>query len=342
MPHDFVKMHRSFGHESRLLTMYRNTLNFEEDICLGLKLQTGSFAHKWRNKKVDMNSGGGLKFAGPGNSAEKLFFEFRDMKNSAVIEKAVKEYGLLDFDIYHFDGGMDLYRDVRFARRLKDMGKKIVCCYFGSDLRSRGIFSELDSISDLNLTVEYDHLDLYKGINYIFFPFETSGYEIRERSNSAVKIIHSPTNRRFKGTDKILNVIDEVKKIRNIEFILLENMDRHEVLKVKSTCDLAIDQVGGEMGGSGYGRNSIENLAMGVPTFTEFAPDYFRFIGENPFINSTIGSLKEDLLRLIDDKRERNRLAEFGREWVEENHSYRAVNRKLAGYYEKSNIEADE
>lgn len=335
---EFVKMHRKFGAESRLITMYRNTLNFEEDICLGLNLPTGKTAKKWRDSKVNTVKGNEIKYAGPKNIAEKLFFAVRDSLNASAIRDAIRKYCLFDYDIYHFDGGMDLFRNVSFAKELRKQGKKIVCCYYGSDLRSRGIFRELDELSDLNLTVEYDHLGLYKGINYIFFPFDTSEHKITPGRNDKIKIIHSPTNRKFKGTDKILKVIEQVRKERDIEFILLENMDRRRVLEIKQTCDLAIDQVGGEMGGSGYGRNSIENLSMGVPTFTEFDPGYLKFLNDNPFINSTIDTLKEDLIRLIDDDEKREILSFEGRAWVEKYHSYEAVNEMLSEFYLKSNI----
>ncbi len=344
MPYDFVKMHRSFGVDSRLVTLYRNTLNFEEDICLGLDLPTGNIAKKWRDKKVDAGAGAGgqAKISAPKNLAEKIYFSIRDHRNSSVIEKAINDFDLYDFDIYHFDGGMDLFRDVRFAKDLKRRNKKIVCCYYGSDLRTRGIFPELDAMSDLNLTVEYDHLKLHDSINYIYFPFDNSSYEYKPKKNSRIKIIHSPTNRKFKGTDKILRVIAEVEQLRNIEFILIENMDRHKVLEIKNTCDLAIDQVGGEMGGSGYGRNSIENLSMGVPTFTEFDAEYFAFIKDNPFINSTIDTLKENLLKVIDNEELRRSLALNGIKWVEDNHSYKAVNKLLNEYYHRYEITADE
>jgi len=342
MPYDFVKMHQSFGVESRLVTLYRNTLNFEEDICLGLALPTGSIAKKWRDKKVDSANRGQAKTSAPKNLAERIYFSIRDHRNSSVIGKAINDFDLYGFDIYHFDGGMDLFRDVRFAKELKRRKKKIVCCYYGSDLRTRGIFSELDEISDLNLTVEFDHLNLQGNINYIYFPFDNSSYEFRPKSNSKLKIIHSPTNRKFKGTDKILKVIAEVEHSRNIEFILLENMDRHKVLEIKSNCDLAIDQVGGEMGGSGYGRNSIENLSMGVPTFTEFDAEYLAFLKHNPFINSTIDTLKENLLKVIDNEELRKDLSLKGMKWVDEYHSYKAVNKLLNEYYHRYEITADE
>ncbi len=342
MPVDFVKMHRRFGSESRLITLYKNSLNFEEDICLGFELPKGKIAKSWRDSKIEAEAKPSLRYYKPTNLAERLFFKLRDLRNSRKIQPAIDEFGLYDFDIYHFDGGMDLYRDSRFALELKKRGKKIVCCYFGSDLRTRGIIRELDEISDLNITVEYDHLALYKGIGYVFFPFDTSGYVPRQRKNPKLKIIHSPTNRKFKGTDKIINVIAEVESVRQIEFILLENMDRAKVLEIKQTCDLAIDQVGGEQGGSGYGKNSIENLSMGIPTLTEFDADYFHFLGKNPFVNTTIETLKENLLALIDNEELRIRLSQEGRKWVEETHSFEAVNKMLMGYYRKSGILQDD
>lgn len=338
MPLDFVKMHQASGDESRLITLYKNTLNFDEDICLNFNLPSGRTAKRWRDSKVETAKAVKLKYNEPKNIAEKIYFNLRDKKNQSQIDNAIKTYHLFDYDIYHFDGGMDFYRDLRFAKELKKLNKKIVCCYFGSDLRTRGIFRELDEISDLNLTVEFDHINLHKNINYIFFPFDVSQYQIKKRNNKKIKIIHSPTNRKFKGTDKILKVIDEVNKERQIEFILLENVERSKVLEIKAGCDIAIDQVGGEMGGTGYGKNSIENLAMGIPTVTEFTVEYLNFISENPFIHSDIQTLKENLIRLIDDESLRNELGLKGRQWVEKYHSFKSVNNSLMKYYIENKI----
>jgi len=327
-----------FGAESRLITLFRNTVNFGEDICLDLKLLSGKGAKIWRDSKIDFTPSTKLKYNQPKNILEKVYFYLRDEKNKNRIKEAIKDYNLFDYDIYHFDGGMDFYRDLRFAKELKKRKKKIVCCYFGSDLRTRGIFKELDEMSDLNLTVEFDHLSIHKKINFVYFPFDEKQFQIKRRNNSKIKIVHSPTNRKYKGTDKILKVINEVEKIRSIEFILLENVERTKVLEIKSSCDLAIDQVGGEMGGSGYGKNSIENLSMGVPTFTEFSDDYLKFIKNNPFIHTSIDTLKENLIKVIDNAALRNELVLKGKQWVEDHHSFSAVNKTLLSYYEKFKI----
>ncbi|MEZ4691086.1 MAG: hypothetical protein R3A12_13365 [Ignavibacteria bacterium] len=193
-------------------------------------------------------------------------------------------------------------------------------------------------MSDLNLTVEFDHLEMHDKINYLYFPFDVFGYEIKKRNNKKLKIIHSPTNRLFKGTDKIIKVINEIESERQIEFVLLENMDRDKVLEIKSECDLAIDQVGGELGGTGYGKNSLESLSMGIPTFTEFSADYLYFIKDNPFIHSTIDTLKENMIQLIDNEILRNEVSLKGRIWAEKYHSFRSVNERLTEYYKSSEL----
>lgn len=333
MPFGFMQMQTQAGHTSRLVTMFENTLNFEEDISLNFKLPVNKAAKFWRDSKIT-----GLKYYEPKNILESTFFKLRDFKNLSKITALIDKHKLYDYDIYHFDGGMDFFRDLRFAKELKRRNKKVVCCYYGSDLRSRGVFKELDDMSDLNLTVEFDHLQLHKNIHYLFFPYDVKKVEYNFPELKKLKIIHSPTNRLFKGTDKILKVIDDVKKSYDIEFILVENISRDKLLEIKKTCNLAIDQVGGELGGSGYGKNSIENLAMGIPTITEFSEEYLNFIPENPFITCGIDNFKSTLIKYIENVDLLKDISIKGRQWAERYHSYESVNAKLEQLYLENNI----
>jgi hypothetical protein len=142
----------------------------------------------------------------------------------------------------------------------------------------------------------------------------------------------------YKGTDKIINVINDIKDKYDFEFILAENIHRDELLKMKRGCNLAIDQVGGELGGSGYGKNSIENLAMGIPTITEFFDDYLNFIPENPFITCNINTLKETIIHYINNIEKLKDYSLNGRKWVEKFHSYESVNTRLESLYKENNI----
>ncbi len=347
VPLSFVKMHRKMGDDSLLVTFYRTKQNFPEEISLDFRISRNYFARFWRQIKVSKNILSVEKkeksyplYFEPKNFLESLYFDLREVLRSKKISEFIEKYKLYDYDIIHYDGGMDFFRDSRIAKQWKTDGKKIVCCYFGSDLRSRGLLKELDKISDLNLTTEFDHLEMHPDIHYIFYPYEGDDVPSKiHNEDKKVKIVHSPTNRIFKGTNLILKVIEEVKKIRDIEFILLENLPREKVLKVKSTCDICIDQVGGKFGGTGYGKSGLESLVMGIPTITNMTEAYQKFLRDNPFVvANNEKELKEKLIELIDNKNLREDIGKRSIEWVKQYHSYENVYKQLIHLYKQHGI----
>jgi len=343
VPYDFYNMHNKCGDFSRIITLHKNTRDFPEDICLNLPLPNFDLAKKWRKKKVELIEKIGtekVKYFEPKNFLEKLYFNWNDFSKKSIVEKAISKYSLNEFDIIHYDAGLDFYRNAEQALKWKRMGKKIVCCYYGSDLRVRGIIKELDKISDLNITSEYDHLAMKEGIQYIFYPYDPAGLPRRQNENNEViTIVHSPTNRKYKGTDLIISVIEKIQREQKIKFILMENQPRCKVLEEKSKSDICIDQVGGTMGGTGYGKAGIESLAMSVPTITNMTDTYREWLPENPFnIANNEKELYDVLNELIDNAVMRKKYGENGKKWVEKYHSYKSVNLRLKELYKLSNI----
>ncbi|MBI3789037.1 MAG: glycosyltransferase [Ignavibacteriales bacterium] len=347
VPFCMMAMQRRFGANTRLVTLHTNALTFPEDICLNVPLPRNELARFWRNFKKSQtqqaaadqskSSDTYLPIHGPKNFVEKLYFIWDDIRRGSKILEAIEQYNLDKFEIIHFDGGLDLFRDARIAKRWKKEGKKIVCHYMGSDLRVRGIDPIMNELSDLNLTNESDHLLRHPDIHYIYIPFDVAPYKMRSEENKRLRIIHSPSNRSMKGTELILPIIDQIKKARDIEFVLVENIPHDEVIRIKQTCDIAIEQVG-NMGGTGYGRNSLETLAMGIPTITEMTPDYTAWLPENPFILATQQTLFERIIELIDNPQLRAAKRSAGRAWVEKYHSYESVHNRLMELYREHHI----
>ncbi len=343
VPNDFFKMHNACGDCSRLITLHKNERIFPEDICLNLPLPNQTLAKMLRKKKIqslEEQEWTTANYFESKNLFQETYYKFYDFMIQPKIEKAISDFGLNDFDIIHYDGGLDFYRDSRQVLKWKNQGKKIVCCYYGSDLRIRGLIKELDEISDLNLTSEYDHLKLKKDLKYLFYPYDTSELPIKkERRSEAIKIVHSPTNRKYKGTELIISAIDKIKKERNIEFLLMENVPRQKLLEIKSECDISIDQVGGTMGGTGYGKAGLETLAMGIPTITNMTKDYEKWLPENPFVVANdFDELKKSLIELIDNENYRIENGSNGIEWVKKYHSYKNVNDNLMMLYREKGI----
>ncbi len=343
VPYDFFRMHNSVGDVSHLVTYHKNPLNFPEDICLNLPLPDFSFAKSWRKQKVSDRGDISVTtapFFTSKNELERIYFKMTDRMRKASIQEAIEKYKLNDYDIIHYDAGLDFYRFPSQALKWKKEGKRIVCCYYGSDLRIRGLIRELDEISDLNITSEYDHLALKKDLHYLFYPYDPSELPVTgDVPGEALRIVHSPTNRKYKGTGLILSVIEKIKKEKKIEFILMENKPRDEVLQVKSACDIAIDQVGGSMGGTGYGKAGLETLAMGIPTITNMTEEYAAWLPENPFVvANNADELYQKLSELIENVNLRKELGELGKRWVDKYHGFNTVDSKLKELYRLKKI----
>jgi len=343
VPYDFYRMHNACGDESRLITFHQNVRDFPEDICLNFPLPDFKLAKFWRKRKVNERE----KFKTSAtpvfkskNLVEAYYFKLNDYLRRPVVDKIIEDYLLDTFDIIHYDAGLDFYRNAAQAKKWKNAGKKIVCCYYGSDLRIRGVIPELHKISDLNITSEYDHLKMIDGLEYVFYPYDASELPDRKaHEHKAVRIVHSPTNRQYKGTGLILEVIKKIQGEKFIDFRLLEDMPREEVLQIKSTCDICIDQVGGTMGGTGYGKAGIETLAMGIAVITNMTPDYAAWLPENPFVvANNADELYTSLMRLIEDKALREEYGSKGKAWVEKYHGYANVNKKLYELYQSHGI----
>lgn len=351
VPYNVLNMQRKFGLHSRLITFYKVPFDFPEDICLEFKLPRGRLAMGWRKfKQAKMHEKLSeqkadhftyMPYFAPKNFFEKKYISIRENKNKKLFIDALAKLNTGEFDIIHFDGGIDFFSDSRTAKKFKSEGKKIINCYFGDDLRTRGIVKEMDELSDLNLTFEYDHTLRHPNINFLFFPFDNSGikYTSDDEYESAeiLKIVHAPTNRIIKGTPEILSAIDKVSKQRKIEFILLENLPREKVINLKSKCNIAIDQIGNR-GGTGYGINSLETLSMGIPTITDMNCGFGKWLPENPFIAANKDNLAEKLIDLIDNKDFRFKKRKQSRKWVEKYHSYKSVFAEMLRLYKKHNI----
>jgi len=248
---------------------------------------------------------------------EKLLIKFREAVWKPMIKRAYQQYQLDQFNVIQLDGGIGFFRDGNDILRLKQQGKKIICCYAGSDLRIRGVIPQIDAISDLNVTVEYDHLKLHPNIHHIFFPFDASKFEpLPYRDEKIIQIGHAPTNRAAKGSDVIIPIVRELEKNYPVQLILIENLPFQEALRRKADCHIFIDQIGD----LGYGINSLESLAMGIPTCSCLAPGFEEHYPDHPFIVIDAENLKSRLISLIQDKQLQIEKSSEGTEWVKKYH----------------------
>jgi len=130
-------------------------------------------------------------------------------------------------------------------------------------------------------------------------------------------------------------LIEESFPIISSKFILIENKTQKEVIDIKKSCDIYIDQIHNR-GGWGYGMNSVESLSLGLVCLTELVEEYQKFIPDHPFIMVTKESLEKNIISLIQNKKDLLRKKNYSREWVVKYHDITNVYNALYSYYSKN------
>ncbi len=333
----FVKGHRALGHESRLVTFFRAKSQYPEDICLNLPF-VGPMEWLWKVKRLIRSGSLNVPFTGTTerifwtpSRVERILMPLRDLIWTPKVNRAAKKYDLWDFDIHVLEGGMSFFRDGRDVKKLKDAGRHIVSNYHGLDLRMRGAIKPVWDATELHTTCEFDLYQRYPELEYQFLPFDSSLVPRSNPTGDTVKICHAPRLRSVKGTDKIVEVVEKLSKTLPVELVLIENMSNARVLKLKSDCHIAIDQIAS--GDMGYGVNSLESLAMGICTVTNLSGAYQNFIPDHPFALAEPHNLEKVLTGLILDEQLRNKYAAAGPAWIRKTHHWRSVVKQMHKRY---------
>jgi glycosyltransferase involved in cell wall biosynthesis len=340
----FVEGHRRRGNESRYVTFFQNQFGYPEDICLELiGMPTAGWVKSLKNKaklgdQTRQPLSGTPPLRQPGGLFERLLFRCRDALNSSRINEVIQANDLDSFDIYHFEQGADPFRDGRWVKRLSKRGKGIVTFYHGTDVRNRGVFREVHEVSLLNLTSEIDLLPLIPGMRYLYLPIDTDRLRPEPRPpDGRIRIAHAARNRKYKGSDRIEEVVLNLARKYPIDWVMIENMPHAKSLELKAKSDIFIDQIA-DLGGWGYGASSVEALALGVATITRVNDQVSEFLGVHPFVDADGETLESKLIGLIEDIQLREQVAARGREWVIERHGLDNVMNCLYGYYHDAGL----
>jgi len=340
----FVKGHKARGNEARFLLFYRTKYAFEEDICLDLHAMPTAWwiarLGPWLKAKHSvprLETPARPPIWQPGGWLEPFFQKWRDQINNPKIQRAIARHGLNDFDIYHFEQGVDPYRDGRWAGELAARDKAIVCFYHGTDLRDRGLIEAVHRHSRLNLTSEIDLLSYLPGMKYLYLPIEVDRMPRRIRSEDGrIRIGHAARNN-LKGSDIIAAAVQRLARRYPVDWVMMQGLPHTEALRIKADCDIYVDQIT-DRGGWGYGMSSIESLAMGIPTVTRISVETAAFLGSHPFFDANEANIGSALERLINEPELRQEAGASGLEWVRKRHSLDAVMEALYGYYREAGL----
>ena len=164
-------------------------------------------------------------------------------------------------------------------------------------------------------------------------------YSSNDGRAGVVKVLHAPNHRGFKGTEFLLQAVEELQaEGLDIELVLLEQTPNDEVRVAMQEADLLADQ----FIFTGYGLASIEGMASGLPVLSnldnEMYTKVFRrysFLNECPILSASPERLKQNLRVLITEPELRKELGQAGRAFIEKYHSYETAQYLFGSIYDK-------
>jgi glycosyltransferase involved in cell wall biosynthesis len=145
-----------------------------------------------------------------------------------------------------------------------------------------------------------------------------------------LKIIHAPSDRLLKGTDFIINAINDLKLIYDFDFELLEKIDNKSLIEKLKESDIVIDQI---LIGS-YGLFSIEAMYLGKPVICYIAEENKEHYPEDlPIFNANYSNIKERIEQLIINCNLRDDLGKQGYLYVTKYHDSDKIAQLLKEIY---------
>lgn len=250
---------------------------------------------------------------------------------------------------------------------LKTLGKKIITAFWGSDIRYWHAFAEemkqlgvedevapffeyakdrpgggfVDKKRTIEVAEKYSDLIIsqpdsaqlqarpYMRCN---IPLDLPQYQFYVPGRVKPLILHAPSVPAAKGTDIILNVIEELRDEKlEFEFQLIKKTPNNKLRELLTDSDIVVDQI--------YSATiaglSAEAMATGNAVLARYMPDYCRVPPGCPVINVNKFTLKDSLRQIILDVEQRKKLAELGRPYVESVNDHIKICRDLLRWLEE-------
>jgi len=195
----------------------------------------------------------------------------KNEKVSRVIKELFFFLKFPQYDIFHFNFGQSLLYSNLDLPILKLFNKKIVFYFHGSDIRNKDYFyflydqqiqkssisappkssisqqkrlRKIQMYADIILVSTPDLLELFNK-DAIYFPpsvdiSQWTNQPTRNVTNrNEIKILHAPTNKKYKGTKFVINAVEKLKRNGyKITLNLIENAKHDQMVKFYQDSDI--------------------------------------------------------------------------------------------------------
>ncbi len=263
------------------------------------------------------------------------------------------------YDVFHFHYGRSLLPKNLDLPLLRMMGKKTLMQYWGSDVIQIDVAKKYTLLSEETLRQVIPDLNdekqrkkiakMEKKVDvtivgdYSLLPFSPDSKVIRQALDVSdfpfvgcrpkredVNIVHAPTNRLIKGTDKIVAAVEQLKKDGyRVSLTIVENMPHQEAIEAFKRADIVVDDV---LQGP-YGLVAMECMALGKPVMGRIDEHFAGMYKSLPIVNTNPDNLYENLKTLVLNPQMCFDLGKRGRTYVEANHDAKVIAKQFMDLY---------
>ncbi len=152
-------------------------------------------------------------------------------------------------------------------------------------------------------------------------------------NNKRPLIVHTPSALVAKGTSHIIAAIEALKDKYEFDFKIVHDMSHADTIRQIESCDIFIDQL---IIGS-YGIASLEALSLGKPVICYLMDELYHngLPADCPIVNANVNTLKEQLIRLLNDAELRNEIGRKSRSYAEKYHDAEKIAIHLLDVYKQ-------
>ena len=215
-------------------------------------------------------------------------------------------------------------------------GKKVIMYHTGTRYRMRPEWYDKACKTADQIIIALPEFYKNNGERYIVGAVDTDLIIPVDVRNEKKVIGHFPSNPNVKGSAMINEVVEKLKDEFDFIYCYSDEILPHKLqLERMAQCDIYIEMLAPEQNGKKYGSFGITGLeaaALGKVVLTQnlgekvYANEYCAL---TPFVKYSDKEEFEKMLRMILKRDDIGALQKITRDWVVNNHSYKATGRKL-------------
>ncbi|MEP6576446.1 MAG: glycosyltransferase [Nitrososphaerota archaeon] len=232
-----------------------------------------------------------------------------------------------DYDLWHYHYP---YGSLKKALEKRKDNRIYIKHYHGNDLRG-GLEKDFCLVSTPDL-LKYAPNGKWSPSPIDLEEIDATMQKTNIIINKIPRVAHYPFYRNYSGVDFYSDALSTLQRDKICETVQILDQPHADALRTLYTCDIVIGKIIPDIGW--FGKFELEGMALGKPVITHVSDELYEKY-EPPIYRTKKETFRKDLVTLVAETSERERLSREGQDYVKRNHAAEVVVRNMMDYYKK-------